>query len=269
MPLLELAQAQTQKLDFANDSEREVQFETQLENEDTLSPIIYNDEKGRETQAWLRLNSGEPEQITLEQANGLISARARQQQAADAEYWRSVVDPPGEGAVREPGWSAQDWKEYDEAEPATAREIREKLARRQLDRPLGLDVSAQGATVERVILPVEKRLSPELLHAGYVPVERVQHEADSYFKLDAIRHDIVQGAADYDRTDPVITAAATNYYAGQRDLYNNIRAGLILQDPRLEAVLPWEIRPEEIQAPEIEEERDKEHEQPTMNLVSH
>jgi hypothetical protein len=230
MPLLELAQAQTEKLDFANESEREVQFETQFENEDTLALIIYNDEKGRETQAWLRLNSGEPEQITLEQANGLISTRARQQQAADAEYSRSVLDPPGEGAVREPG--------------------------------------PQGRTVERVIVQGEQRLSPELLHGAYVPMERGQQEANSYFKLDEIRHEIVQGAANYDRTDAVIAGAAANYYAGQRDLYNNIREGIILEDPRLEATLPWEIRPEEIQAPEIQEERDKEHEQPTMSLVS-
>jgi hypothetical protein len=231
MPLLELAQAQTEKLDFANESEREVQFETQFENEDTLSLVIYNDEKGRETQAWLRLNSGEPEQITLKQANGLISTRARQQQAADAEYSRSAVDPPGEGR-----------------DPRT---------------------SAQGRTVERVIVQVEERLSLELLHSAYVPAERGQQDVNSYFKLDEIRRDIVQGAANYDRTDAVIAGAGANYYAGQRDLYNNIRESLILEDPRLEATLPWEIRPDEIQAPEIQEERDKEHEQPTMSLVSH
>lgn len=219
MPLLEIAQTQT--FDFANESKNEVEFEAQLPEEDTLSLIVSYDDRGNEREARLRLNSGDPEKITLVEAKSLISDRARQQQREEASYWRNVQgnDPPGE---RSP-------------DPDSV-------------------IQQHSRTVERVIFPVEETLDRADAKGAYVPAER---GAATYFRLEEMRHDIVVGAASPAPADPVEAAAKVNYYQGQADLYNKLREGLIRDDPSLEVALPWEIKTEAIQAPEIQEDRER------------
>jgi hypothetical protein len=125
--------------------------------------------------------------------------------------------------------------------------------------------SAQSVTAARAIFPVEEKLNTQQIRDAYVPAERGQVSA---FRLEEMRHDIVVGLAGAKPDDPIEAAAKRNYYQGQADLYNNIRTGLVKDDPSLEAALPWEIKTEAIQAPEIQEERDKTKERDQSQVVT-
>lgn len=137
------AQQPGHNFEFSSQYPEAVVFHSQREDEGLLTLTLLRDEAGTFTSAQLCALGDPhfPESISVAEAQALILPAARQEWYA--QDWRQAIEnnktTDADPSEKEPAWIKEARRDYLEAEPATAQEIREKVARQQAMRPLGIE----------------------------------------------------------------------------------------------------------------------------------